>query len=277
MAAQLNSETHKQIAQCINLLKVVLANDLLGVYLYGSAIVGGLQKYSDIDLFVVSDRPTSYEEKKKLIQELLQISGVYMKSSKLPIELTIVVKSEINPWHYLPNFDFQYGEWLRSEFEKGNIEPWKTKKNADLALLITQVLLASKTLLGANPNQLLCSVPYRDFMIATTEGINSLMMDLYLDTRNVLLTLARIWSTVKTNEIRSKSNAAAWALDRLPEKYQPVMRRAKSIYKGEENEYWDDIKILIEPCANFIVSQINEQVSLIELSNNSNKVIKLGE
>ena len=115
MSYQFNADTEEQISQCLNLLKNVLGKDLLGVYLYGSSIVGGLQKYSDIDLFVVSDRSTTYEEKIKLVRSLLQISGVYMKSSKLPI----AVKSEINPWHYLPNFDFQYGDWLRKEFEKG--------------------------------------------------------------------------------------------------------------------------------------------------------------
>src|SRR3990167_11517032 len=98
MPYQLNDGTEEQIAQGLNLLKDALGRDLLGVYLYGSSIVGGLQKYSDIDLFVVSNRSTTYEEKRKLVSNLLKISGVYLKSSKRPIEVTIVVKSEINPW-----------------------------------------------------------------------------------------------------------------------------------------------------------------------------------
>ena len=60
--------------------------------------------------------------------------------------MTIVIKSEIKPWRYPPHFDFQYGEWLREKFENGNIDPWPTKEMPDLALLITQVLLASQTL-----------------------------------------------------------------------------------------------------------------------------------
>lgn len=87
-----------------------MSDHLLGVYLYGSSVVGGLQKYSDIDLFVISARATTDKEKQTLINSLLQISGIYMKNSKLPIELTIVVQSEVNPWHYPPRFDFQYGD-----------------------------------------------------------------------------------------------------------------------------------------------------------------------
>ena len=40
------------------------------------------------------------------------------------------------------------------------------------------------------------------------DGVPSLMADLADDTRNVLLTLARIWTTVATGEIRSKDEAA---------------------------------------------------------------------
>jgi len=270
----LNSTSKKQIQQSVNLVKKILGQDLLGIYLYGSSILGGLQKYSDLDLFVVSNRPTTHKEKTELAMSLLKISGIYMKSKKLPIEITIVDKSEINPWHYPPKFDFQYGEWLRKEFENDNTEPWPTKEMPDLALLITQILLASNTLIGTNPDQLLCPVPYKDFMAAIIDALPILMSDLDNDIRNVLLTLARIWSTVATNAIRSKPAAADWVINHLPEKYRPVIDRAKTICKGEEKEYWDDIQKLIRPCADFMLSEINKQISKI-LPDDSNKSIKI--
>jgi predicted nucleotidyltransferase len=274
---KLDVETERQIEQCLNLLKEILGKDLLGVYLYGSSVFGGLQKYSDLDLFVVSSRSTTHEEKTQLVTKLLLISGVYMKSTKLPIEMTIVEKAEVNPWRYPPHFDFQYGDWLREQFESGIIEPWPTKEMPDLALLIMQVLLARKTLLGADPDQLLCKIPYNDFMMARTDALQDLMPELNSDTRNVLLTLARIWSTVWTDAIRSKPAAAGWAIDRLPEQYCPVMKRAMSICKGEEKESWDDIQELIKPCADFIIGQINHKMTEINLSHNTNKAIKLAE
>ena len=275
-ALKLNNETERQIGQCLNLVKEIFSQDLLGVYLYGSATLGGLQKYSDIDLLVVSNRSTTHEEKTKLFTALLQISGVYMKSTKSPIEMTIVNKVEINPWHYPPNCDFQYGDWLREQFESGIIEPWSTKEEMpDLAILITQVLLASKTLFGDVPNQLLCEVPYKDFMIATTDALQNLMSELDSDTRNVLLTFARIWSTVETDAIRSKPAAADWAINRFPEQYRPVLQRAKAICVGEEQEHWDDIQELIKPCADFIIQQINNKVIEIKLSNGISKSISL--
>jgi streptomycin 3"-adenylyltransferase len=277
MEMYLDNETEKQIAQCLSLVKDVLGQDLLGVYLYGSSVVGGLQKYSDIDLFVVSDRPTTREEKARLVARMLTISSADYRNSQRPIEMTIAVKSEINPWHYPPTFDFQYGDWLRKEFENGHIEPWPTRVMPDLALLITQVLLAGKPLLGPAPDQLLDTVPYRDFMIATAEELDGLVANLTGDTRNVLLTFARIWSTVETDTIRSKPDAAAWVISRLPAEYQPVIRRARAICVGETYEHWDDIEALVQPCADFMVGGIKEQMSVRESSNYTDRLIRLAE
>ena len=146
----------------------------------------------------------------------------------------------------------------------------------DLALIVTQVLLKSQTLLGLEPEQLLAHVPYHDFMKAMLHDLNRLATDLEHDTRNVLLTYARIWSTLETNAIRSKPAAADWVINHLPKIYQPVMKRAKSICIGVENEYWDDIEVLIKSCADFMVDKINAQIPLVNFDD-PNKLIKLVE
>lgn len=264
-----------QVDQCIQLTKEIFDQNLLGMYLYGSSVVGGLAKYSDIDLLVVCNKPTTAAEKASLTKGLLKISGIYMKSKERPIEMTVIEQAAVNPWQYPPRFDFQYGEWLRTEFELGNIEPWPNKKMPDLALLITQILLASKTLVGPTPDKLLCRVPYKDFMAATIDAVPNLMADLENDIRNVLLTLARIWSTLETDAIRPKPAAADWVINRLPSQYHPVIQRAKAICIGKEEEHWQDLKELIKPCAVFMATQVNKKSSKIKLSDYLNRSIKL--
>ncbi len=274
-ALKLDLIVTKQISECVNLVQEIFGSSLLGIYLYGSSILGGLQKYSDIDLFVVTTRATTHAEKAKIATALLKISGIYMRDIKLPIELTIVEKSQINPWHYPPKFDFQYGEWLRIEFAEGNVEPWPSKVMPDLALLITQILLAHKTLTGLKVEQLLCQVPYKDFMSATVEALPGLVGELDNDTRNVLLTLARIWSTLATSTICSKPAAADWVLNKLPEQYRVVIARASAICQGAAQEYWDDLQPIIKPCADFILKEINKQISEIKVTSNLNRSIKI--
>lgn len=271
-----SDEMQQQLKDSLQLLRNIFDSHLLGVYLYGSSLVGGLQKYSDIDLFVVTHRGTTLEEKIQLITNLLQISGIYMKTTKLPIEMTIVEKSAINPWQYPPHFDFQYGDWLRASFENGIIEPWSNYEMPDLALIITQILLKSRTLYGLEPDKLLAPVPYHDFMKAMLQDLNRLAMDLEQDTRNVLLTYARIWSTLETNTIMSKPAAADWVIHRLPKIYQSVMIRAKSICMGIENEHWEDMESILKSCADFMVDKINSQIALTNFEHPSQS-IKLAE
>ena len=88
------------------------------------------------------------------------------------------------------------------------------------------------------------------------------MNDLQTDTRNVLLTLARIWCTLDTDTIRSKADATSWAIKKLPSEYKPVLERAMSILLGDQEENWNDIKDLVEPCARFIIENIKKRMSI---------------
>lgn len=270
----LHRNSEQQISECSELVEGVLNDSLLGMYLYGSFVYGGVQTFSDIDLLVVSSRQTSLEEKVTLANSLLKISGIYgVSKERWPIELTVVVKSEINPWRYPPKFDFMYGDWMRTDFEAGIIEPWESKEHPNLALVITQLLLSHKVLIGPSPIQLLPSVPYMDFIHATTAEISSLIRDIDWDTRNVLLTYARVWSTLCTDEIRSKKAAALWALEKLPLEYKPVLERAIVAMDGVDK--WEDIKEKITPTAEFFISKINTQLEEIRNSNDDDRTIKL--
>jgi streptomycin 3"-adenylyltransferase len=249
-------KSEPQIAEVLALVGEVLGPDVVGAYLHGSSVLGGLRPRSDIDILVVSRRPTTRDDKRRLVDRLLTVSRANPPGPRRPVELTIVVQSRIRPWRYPPSFDFQYGDWLRREFESGNVEPWPTTTNPDLASLITMVLLGNWPLLGPSPVEVLDPVPRADYLRAIVGDIDTLLDDLDWDTRNVILTLARIWSTVATDSIRSKDAAAAWVLAHLPQEHQLVLARARAIYLGEEDERWADITPRIRPCADFMVGEI---------------------
>jgi predicted nucleotidyltransferase len=245
----------EQIDEVLAAVGDVLGPDVLGAYLHGSSVLGGLRPQSDLDLFVVSRRPTTRDEKRCLVDRLLAVSG-RPGGSRRPIELTVVVESEVRPWRYPAAFDLQYGEWLRREFEQGNVEPWPTTTNPDLASLITMVLLADRPLQGPPPSELVDPVPRNDYVSAMVGGLGALLDELESDTRNVVLTLARIWSTVATDVIRSKDDAADWALARLPDRHRAVLKRARAIYRGDEEERWDDLRAHVRAHAEYVVGEI---------------------
>jgi predicted nucleotidyltransferase len=228
----------------------VLGEDVVGAYLFGSAVVGGLRPRSDLDIMLVSPRRTTRSEKQRLISQLLALSR-----RPRPVELTIVVEDEIRPWRYPPRIDFQFGDWWRSEFERGEVEPWPTP-TTDLASLVRMVLLANTPLVGPPPAEVFDPVPRAHYVEALVDGIDGLARDIRSDTRNVVLTLARIWSSIATDEVRSKDAAADWVLARLPAEHRPVLERARAIYLGEEEERWDDLEPQVQRYAAHLVAEI---------------------
>jgi predicted nucleotidyltransferase len=237
------------------LLDQVLGNQLLGAYLHGSAVLGGLRPTSDLDVLVVSGRRMSEVERRSLVDGLLEVSG--QRASRGPgraVELSVVVSGDIKPWRYPPQQEFLYGEWLRDMYEQG-VTP-RLEVAPDLSVLITMVLQGDAALVGPPPAQLLDPVPPEDLIRGATVGIPQLLEEIESDTRNVLLTLARIWMTVATGEIRSKDAAADWALEHIPPRHRVVLARARDMYlRGEDEECWSDLTAVHEH-AEYVVNAI---------------------
>lgn len=227
-----------QLRQIVRLVDDVVEAKALGTYLHGSAVHGGLKPASDIDVLVVCRQSLDDRERRSLVDGLLRISGprVGMRS----VELTVVVQSEVRPWRYPPNGDFLYGDWLREQFEAGDLP--KPQPMPDLALVIPLTLAGNRPLASPPPARLLDPVPPADQVRGSVAGIPDLLDDLPGDTRNVVLTLARIWTTLATGEIRSKGAAARWAMAQLPPEHRPVLDHARRLYltRRYDEETWGD-------------------------------------
>ncbi|MCH0572179.1 DUF4111 domain-containing protein [Streptomyces sp. MUM 136J] len=215
-----------QVQEIVGLVGGVLRQDALGIYLHGSAVLGGLRPASDVDVLVVSRRRMDERDRRALLGGLLQISG--SRNRARPVELTVAVQSEVRPWRYPPTCDFLYGEWLRAEYEAGEVP--QPEPMPDLALLITMALTGDRPLTGPPPAQVLDPVPHTDLVRACVTGIPGLLDGLDGDTRNVLLTFARVWTTLATGRIMSKDAAADWVLAQLPPEHRPALEHARHLY-----------------------------------------------
>jgi predicted nucleotidyltransferase len=246
-----------QIESLVNGVRDLLGEDVVGAYLHGSAVLGGLRPRSDLDVIVVSKRRTSAGEKRRLVDLLLALSvrGGSIGPPR-PIELDVVVHSEIRPWRYPPAFDFHFSELWRTEFESGRVEPWRNSTNPDLASAITMALVGETVLLGPPPAEVFDPVPRGDYIEAILRDTETVDAFLSWDTRNVVLTLPRIWSAIATDDVHSKESAAAWALPRLPEEHRHVLERALATYRGGAEEPWDDILPQVRAYTDCVVAEI---------------------
>src|SRR5690554_3081403 len=84
----------------LELARTVLAERLVGLLLFGSAVDGGLSVHSDVDLLALSNRPLDEPTRRRLAEGLLQVSGrVGNPEGRRPIELTVINLHEVRPWH----------------------------------------------------------------------------------------------------------------------------------------------------------------------------------
>ena len=241
--------------EVVAIVRDALGDSLVGAYLHGSAVLGGLRPGSDLDILAVVARPTSEEERRAIVARLLDISGRRARRGPArPVELTIVRGSEIRPWHSPPAVDLLYGEWLRDDFERGAVPA--PAPMPDLGPEIALTRQGDRALFGPPPAQVMDPVPPADLRRAIVAGVPSLLADLESDTRNVLLTFARIWFTLATGIIGSKDEAAAWALDRLPGEHRGVLNRARELYLEGADDDWSASMPAVHAQTDTVIAEI---------------------
>ena len=234
----------------------VLGTSVLAAYLYGSAVAGGLRRRSDLDLLVLLGRAMTPDERRDLVGSVTPLSRLGQRPvAWRPLELTAVVLDEVRSWRYPPRREFQYGEWMRDELALGDA-PTLPRLDPDLTVLFTTLRESGRPLLGPPPAELLHPVPADDLRRAVVDVLDDLLADLEGDERNVILTLARIWTTLATGAIRPKHEAADWVLERLPGEHRPVLEHARAIYLDQAPEEWGDLAGRIGPFVDHIVGKI---------------------
>ena len=212
-------------------------------------------------MLAVIDRPTTAEERRSIVDRLLEISGARARRGPArPVELTVVQQSQVRPWQPSPVVELVYGEWLRDGYAHGEIPG--AGPMPDLAPEVVLALKGNRALAGPPPAEVLDPVPPSALRRSVVAGVPSLLADLETDTRNVLLTLARIVATLETGEILPKDEAADLVAHRLPAgPTRDVLLIARQMYRdGVDDEgagaAWSDSRPTAQAAAAQLVGEI---------------------
>lgn len=228
-----------------------LGESVIGVYLFGSALVGGLRPNSDVDVLAIVSQPPEEPTRRRLVEALMRVSGSPADDgSPRPLEATLLCHQALVPWQYPPRSELVYGEWLRDEFEQGRIPPAAT--DPDLAVVLTTARRCSLALYGPELAALIAPIPEADLRRAMIDSLPGLVEGLQGDARNVLLTLARIWMTLETGEMAPKDVAATWVLARVPTEHQATMALARRGYLEGGGDDWAQREPEVQALAGFL-------------------------
>lgn len=252
----------------------VLADDpggIIGVYLYGSSTTTGLGPESDVDLLFVTRRSLMLEERRSLVSLLLGLSGWkgHAKdfpdvADRRPLEVTSLVADTLDPLATEPWRDFQFGEWLRSDFTRGNVpEP---ERDPDVVILLATAMASHRVLHGPSLDSLVAEIPLALLREAQRAAVPALVEDLHGNGRDVLLTLARALHTVDTGGIVPKDHAAGLAAKRVDADGAELLRAAAREYRGEEWVDWERESKRVSALARSLIALIHRRLALLTLT-----------
>jgi len=204
-------------------LSETLRQDLVAVYLHGSAVLGGFRwDRSDLDVLAVARRPLSDRQLGAIVQGLAQLA--YPANG---LEFSIMT-AEAAARPSLPAPRFQLHQATDGWDRRGKVVDGRAREgDPDLVLHLAVCRDRGEALVGPSPKTSLGPVPDAVVLSAMRDELRWARQHAPLE--YLVLTSARIWLYVETHRIGSKVEAGEWAARRYP---QPGVILASLLRQG---------------------------------------------
>jgi glyoxylase-like metal-dependent hydrolase (beta-lactamase superfamily II)/predicted nucleotidyltransferase len=230
-------EAERKLDELVHGLVELLGDDVVGVYLHGSLALGSFNPaLSDLDLLVLTKQRLTPTQRGALTP-LLARSG--------PVEISFLVASSLRPWRHPAPYDLHFSWQTRRSVGPG--------EDPDLAAHITVLRQSGVALVGPPVAEVFPDPPWADYE-------DSLRRDLETCGEHggrlyAVLSPARIWATLTERVVHSKESGAAWAIERAPEEYRPLLSQALETYRtgtSEPSFTRDEVR----PFVDFVIDQL---------------------
>lgn len=237
--------------------KNILGDNLVGIYLHGSAVMGCFNdKKSDLDFIVVIKTDISNEIKQQYMDMALELNE---QAPAKGIEFSIVRENVCNPFVYPTPFELHFSiahlNWYISEPED-YIEKMKGT-DKDLAAHFTIIFHRGKTLFGKEIKEVFAKVGRENYFDSIWCDIENSKEEIIENPMYIILNLCRVLAYRKDNLILSKQEGGNWGLKNTPEEYHNLISDALTEYQtGELMKY--DVQLEKE-YAEYMISQIKSE------------------
>lgn len=210
--------------------KEILRDNLAGLYLHGSAVMGCFnKKTSDIDLLVVIHRDMSVEEKSRYMDMVVELNTLAPAKG---IEMSIIKKSVCKPFVYPTPFELHFSiahlEWYKNDPLDYVLKMNGTDK--DLAAHITILYHRGLCLWGEEIHDVFEPVDEKAYFDSIWCDIECVEEDILENPVYVILNLCRVLAYKKEKLILSKQEGGIWGLTHVPGKYSRLIQRALDEY-----------------------------------------------
>ena len=245
----------KVIDDFVERSKEILQDDLAGIYLHGSAVMGCFNPAkSDIDLIVVVKQPLSDRIKRAYMDMVVELNAAGPAKG---IEMSIVKQSVCKPFVFPTPFELHFSiahlGWYRNDPDQyvANMKG----EDKDLAAHFMIINKRGRCLYGAPVKDVFADVPAQDYIDSIWNDIADAEREITEDPMYLILNLARVLAYLKEGLVLSKKEGGEWALGNLPENFHYLIRDALRAYAGSTEIQYD--RDLAQKYAGYMLERIS--------------------
>lgn len=217
----------------VQMSKEVLGENLVGIYLHGSAAMGCFHpQKSDLDLLVVVKGDISDAQKMRFMNEVVVLNE---KAPAKGLELSILKREFCKPFVYPTPFELHFSiahlQWFLKNPED-YIEKMKgTDKDLAAHIVITQHY--GKVLYGDAIATVFGKVDKKEYIDSIWSDVEGARDDILSNPMYVTLNLCRVLAYLREDLILSKKSGGEWAIHALPQEFQSFVQLALNNYCSE--------------------------------------------
>lgn len=217
----------------------IFRDNLVGVYLHGSAVMGCFNaEKSDIDLIVAVRKALTGEVKRRFMDAVTELNSLAPKKG---IELSVVRSEVCKPFVYPTPYELHFSN-THLEWYKNNPDDYIARMQGvdkDLAAHFTIITRRGRTLFGENIWDVFGDVKKEYYFDSIWEDIKNAEQEISTCPTYMILNLCRVLAYSESGLVLSKREGGEWGLENLPEPYHGLIQSALRDYISPAEEEID--------------------------------------
>ncbi len=230
MNAWNDSRIESLLSRILSASRVILGEDLTGLYVHGSLAFGCFSwDISDVDFLIVARRIPSDGQKAGLIHALLEIDR---EAPPKGIEMSLLTEEACRRFRHPMPFElhFSHEHLERARKDPEAFAASMRGDDRDLAAHVRITRLCGIPLYGPDPSELFAPVPDGAYTDALLYDIGDAAQSVTSSPVYTVLNLCRVAAWKEERKILSKKEGGEWGLSVLPELYRGTVSDALSAY-----------------------------------------------
>ena len=211
----------------------ILRDELVGVYLHGSAVMGCFNpRVSDLDLLTVVRGELSAAVRRQYLDMTAALDEI---APAMGIEMSVVPRRACSPFIHPAPFLLHYSRahtaWYRRD--PADYVSKMQGTDPDLAAHFTIVYHRGVCLCGAPVRDVFSEVPKRCYFDSIRCDIENAEAEITENPVYLTLNLCRVLAFAKENLILSKKEGGQWGLAHVPSRFRALIADALRAYESD--------------------------------------------